>query len=316
MSENMEQKCQRFQKALDIFIERVEKDKWIQAVVLIGEISPQTIWSKEHLFLWVIEVDGVTKRRKSDGGDERLFRTYTEEDINIVIELIPRTRFKLMVEGNSRTAFTHNFFAKRILVHSKDSSIDRWFQQAHQLATSDQETSLMIATTWVIQPLKYIDQLIHTKKDIELARQELLGVAHSLAAIEIILRGEVYEHQPIYKAIDYNPQLFATVYQEILGRQRSMTKLKKALQAVREYLEQNHQHYLRPIIKFYQNKPHIVPLSQICDSFAHTQIYPWHIVCVCEWLCNKGFLEKISLPIRITKKSITDVEEPAYQVNK
>lgn len=316
MEKNLTEKCARFQNALDIFISRIAEDKWIQAVVLIGEICEETIWSKEHLFLWVIEVDNVTKRRKSDGGEERIFRTYVEDDINIIVELIPRTRFKLMVEGNSRTAFTHNFFAKRILVHSKDPSIDRWFSQANQLATSDQDTALMIAMTWVIHPLKYIDKLLHIKKDAELARQELIGVAHSLAAIEIILRGEIYEHELIYKALEYNPELFSVVYTEILGRQRSLAKLKKALQAVRDYVHGNDKRYLRPIIKFFKTHRQIVPLSLICDAFAHTQIYPWHIVSACEWLVDKEVLQKVSLPIHVTKKSTVDVEEPAYQWNK
>lgn len=315
MEKNLTEKCVRFQNALDIFISRIAEDKWIQAVVLIGEICEETIWSKEHLFLWVIEVDNVTKRRKSDGGEERIFRTYVEDDINIVVELIPRTRFKLMVEGNSRTAFTHNFFAKRILVHSKDPSIDRWFAQANQLATSDQDTALMIAMTWVIHPLKYIGRLLHIKKDAELARQELIGVAHSLAAIEIILRGEIYERELIYKALEYNPELFSVVYTEILGRQRSLAKLKKALQVVRDYVHENDKRYLRPLIKFFNTHRQIVPLSLICDTFAHTQIYPWHIVSACEWLAQKEVIEKVSLPIRVTKKSSVDVEEPAYQWN-
>ncbi|MEX2664997.1 hypothetical protein [Candidatus Uabimicrobium amorphum] len=315
MDKSLSEKCTRFQNALDMFVSRVSEDKWIQAVVLIGEISEETIWHKERLFLWVIEVDNVTKRRKSDGGDERIFRTYVEDDINIVVELIPRTRFKLMVEGNSRTAFTHNFFAKRLVVHSKDPSIDRWFTQANQLATSDQDTALLIAMTWVIHPLKYIDKLINIKKDAELARQELIGVAHSLASIEIILRGEIYEHQLIYKALDYNPDLFSVVYEDILGRQRSFSKLKKALQTVRDYVHENDTRYLRPLIKFFKAHRQIVPLSHICDNFAHTQIYPWHIASACEWLADKGVLEKVSLPIRVTKKSTVDVEEPAYQWN-
>ena len=55
-----------------------------------------------------------------------------------------------------------------------------------------------------------------------------------------------------------------------------------------------------------------VPLSQIADHFAHSQIYPGHIESACEWLEREGVVEKLAVPFRITKKSRTDVEEPAY----
>ena len=98
----------------------------------------------------VIEADGVSKRLKSDGKDERIFRTLCEDDINLHVELIPRSRFKQMIEGSSRTAFSCNFFAKRELIYCDDASIANWFEKANETATKDQEKELLVATTWVV----------------------------------------------------------------------------------------------------------------------------------------------------------------------
>ena len=54
-----------------------------------------------------------------------------------VREVIPRSRFKKMMEGASRRAFSCNFFATRQVVYSKDPSIDAWFKQADSVATKD-----------------------------------------------------------------------------------------------------------------------------------------------------------------------------------
>ena len=42
--------------------------------------------------------DGVSRRHESDGKDERLFRTLVEDDILIHAEVIPRSRFKRMID--------------------------------------------------------------------------------------------------------------------------------------------------------------------------------------------------------------------------
>src|SRR5262249_2874133 len=106
------EKVARFQAALDQLIERIAEDRYILAVVLVGSLTAETIWHRESLGLWIIEADGVSRRLPSDGNDERIFRILVENGIDVHAEVIPRSRFKKMVEGASRTAFSCNFFAE------------------------------------------------------------------------------------------------------------------------------------------------------------------------------------------------------------
>src|SRR5437868_1383430 len=106
-------KIARFQAALHQLIERIAEDRYVLAIVLVGSLSSETIWRREALGVWIIEADGVSRRLPSDGQDERIFRILVENGINIHAEVIPRSRFKKMVEGASRTAFSCNFFARR-----------------------------------------------------------------------------------------------------------------------------------------------------------------------------------------------------------
>src|SRR5579871_2600098 len=129
--ENDSEKVARFEAALNQFVERLAEDRYVLAAVLVGSLSPETIWSRQTLGLWIIEADGVSRRLPSDGNDERIFRILVENGINIHAEVIPRSRFKQMVEGASRTAFSCNFFAVREVVYSKDPSIESWFKKAN-----------------------------------------------------------------------------------------------------------------------------------------------------------------------------------------
>src|SRR5260221_8103456 len=99
MIESIFDKVARFEKALRLFLDRVRADPNLLAAVLVGSLTEETVWRRDAIHLWIIEKDGVTKRLRADGEEPRVFRTLVEEGVNLHVELIPRGRFKRMVEG-------------------------------------------------------------------------------------------------------------------------------------------------------------------------------------------------------------------------
>lgn len=301
-----------FNAALSEFIDRLREDPYVLAAVLVGSLDEETVWRRESLRLWIIEADGVTRRLKSDGQDERIFRTFAEAGINIHAEIISRSRFRRMIEGNSRTAFSCSFFAVRELVYSNDDSIESWFHNANRVATTDQSRELLAVITWAIHARRFARSLIDRRNDLTLTRQELIWAAHAVAHAEIVRNGEIYEHDAIYRAIDLQPDLFQVIYLDVIAGRGTKKTMLAALEAIEGYLEENADEFLKPLLKYLKKQRRVVPLSELSEHFAHTQLYPWHLESACEWLEENGLLEKVSAPFRITSKSRVDVEEPAY----
>ncbi len=306
------EKVARFEAALNQLIERVAEDRYILAIVLVGSLRAETIWHRESLGLWIIEADGVSRRLPSDGNDERVFRILVENGINMHAEIIARSRFKKMVEGASRTAFSCSFFAQRQMVYSKDPSIASWFKKANSMATKDQERELLTFSTWTIHAHRHARKRLDLKGDLELAAQETLGAAHSVAHTEIIRRGEVWEQDVIYRAIEGAPALFQTIYLDVLAKRKNRRVLSSALDAIDGYLDKHYQAHLKPLLGYLKKQNRVVPLSEMSDHFAFSQLHPWHLESACEWLERKGLLQKLSAPFKLTKRSQQRVEEPAY----
>jgi hypothetical protein len=306
------EKVARFQAALNQLTERIAADRYVLAIVLVGSLSEETIWRREALGLWIIEADGVSRRLPSDGDDERIFRILVENGINIHAEVIPRSRFKKMVEGASRTAFSCNFFAKRQIVYSKDASINAWFKRADSIATKDQERELLTFSTWTIHAHRHARKRLDLKGDLELAAQEILGAAHSVAHTEIIRQGQVWEQDVIYRAIEGASELFQTIYLDVLAKRKNRRVLSAALDAIDAYLDRHYRAHLKPLLAYLKKQNRVVPLSEMSDHFAFSQVHPWHLESTCEWLERKGSLEKVSAPFKLTKRSLERVEEPAY----
>lgn len=304
----------RFQAALDQLIDRVRQDRYILAVVQVGSLAPETIWERESLGVWIIEADDVTRRLPSDGKDERIFRILVEDGIDIHAEVIPRSRFRQMVEGSSRTTFSCSFFARRKVVYSADPSIEGWFEQANSVALKDQERELLAFSAWTIHAARHARKRLELKDDIDLAAQEVLWAAHSVAHTEIIRRGEVWEGDVIYRAIEGDRALFQTIYLDVLANPGDKRVLSAALDAVDGYLAGHHEAHLKPLLAFLRKEKRVLPLSEISDHFAFSQLYPWHLESACEWLEEKGLLQKLSAPFKLTRRSLERVEEPAYSL--
>jgi uncharacterized protein len=302
------EKVARFEAALNLLIERIAEDRYVLAMVLVGSLSSETIWQRESLGLWIIEADGVSRRLPSDGSDERVFRILVENGINIHAEVIPRGRFKKMVEGASRTAFSCNFFAERRIVYSKDPSIESWFKKANSIAIKDKERELLTFSTWTIHAHRHARKRLDIKGDLELAAQETLGAAHSVAHTEIIR----WEQDVIYRALEIAPALFQTIYLDVLSKRKNRRVLSTALDAIDGYLDKHYQAHLKPLLGYLKKQSRVVPLSEISDHFAFSQLHPWHLESACEWLERKGLLQKLSAPFKLTKRSLERVEEPAY----
>ncbi len=307
-----EEQVDRFEKALNHLIERVSEDRYVLAIVLVGSLSKETVWRRESISLWIIEADGVSRRLRSDGNDERIYRTLVEDGINIHAQVIPRSRFKMMVEGSSRTAFSCNFFAQRKLVYSNDPSIDSWFELANNVATKDQERELLTFTTWSIHAHRQAQKRLELKNDLEMAFQTILEAAHSVVCTEIIRIGQVWEQDVIYKAIEVNPRLFQIIYLDVLANRMNRQTLESALEEIDAYLDRHYQMHLKPLLSFLKKENRSVPLSEISDNFAFSAIFPWHLESACEWLERKGRLQKLSSPFKLTNRSHEPVEEPAY----
>ena len=302
----------RFEKALALFLERVRADPNLLAAVLLGSLSKETVWRRDSIALWLIEKDGVTKRLRADGEDPRVFRTLVEAGINLHVELIPRTRFKRMVEGSARTAFRYSFFARRKLVYCHDPSLAKWFEEADSMARRDQERELCIATSWLIHAHRHAMQLLENDQDPDLVFQELLGGAHCVAAAEVIASGEVHEGLLIHRGLELAPALMREVYSDLLTTPRTAANLGKILGRLDRYLEEHAEARLQLVLRYLRKEKRLVALSELADQFAHSQLYPWHLESACEWLERKGRLGKFSAPFGLTKMSRVEVEEPAY----
>ena len=133
-----------------------------------------------------------------------------------------------------------------------------------------------------------------------------------MAAAEVIAAGEVFEGLTINRALQLAPETMKELYDDLLKGSRTRPKLRKKLAGFEAYLEKHAEVRLQPALRYLKREKRLVPLSELSDFFAHSQLFPWHLESACEWLEEKKRIGKFSAPFALTKLSRVEAEEPAY----
>src|SRR5262249_16331305 len=123
-----------FNEALTSLVERLKQDRYILAAILYGSLSHDQVWEKSDIDLLRV---GTEEKRPA-----RSF-CLVENGINIHATLVPRSRFKAMLEGSLQSSMVHASFAKSRLLFSHDETLREYYEGARRVGDADREWQLL-----------------------------------------------------------------------------------------------------------------------------------------------------------------------------
>jgi hypothetical protein len=216
------------------------------------------------------------------------------------------------VEGSAHNSFAHSFLAKGRLLYTHDPTVADLCGRLQSIGARDTEVQLLRAATHALAPIYKARKWFITRRDLEYTALWILYAATPLAQMEVFGRRLLADREVIPQAAALNPSFFGCIYTSLLNAPKTPAAVEAALDAIDAYLEEHYEAHLKPLLDYLKKQDRVVPLSEISDHFAFSQVHPGHLEGACEWLERKGLLEKVSAPFKLTKRSLERVEEPAY----
>ena len=293
---------ERYQVALDLFTEKVERDDHILAAILFGSLSYDEVWEQSDIDIYLVS------------RDEKLRRTgfaLVENDVNFHVVLYPRQRFKQMLEGSMQSSFFHASFAKSTLLFSRDETISEYYEDKDRLGSRDRDIQLMKAASWAMPTLAKAEKFYHVKRDMHYAFLWLMHVVEALARVETLSNGEVAQREVIHQAIRFNPAFFNAIYTDLIDGPKDEETIGKALEMIDEYLMDRVTDIYKPLYDFLTEEQGARTATEITERFTKVA-QASEISMACEWLADRDVIEKVSAPVRLTKNSQVSMEEAAY----
>lgn len=298
---------QRYEKAVGDFVERVKQDPHILAAILFGSLSYDAVWAKSDIDLMLIGPESKSNPKKSAAKAFAL----TEGGLNIHAVLWPRSEFRQLIEGSLQSSFMHSSFAKSKLLFSRDPSIQELYENVHTLGSRDQQVQVLRAATNVLPILYKAEKWLVVKKDPDYSFLWIMHCVETLARVEVYLDGQIAGREVIQQALAINPKLFKAIYTDLIAGRKTTKEIAAALTLINQYMTKKARALFGPVLDYLANAGAPRSATEIDTHFAG-QMNISHMHSACEWLADKGMIEQLATPIRLTEKSPAAMNELAF----
>jgi predicted nucleotidyltransferase len=292
-----------FTRALDALVAEVKQDRTVLAAILCGSLSHDTVWDKSDIDLALVTVD--------DRATHEHGLSLYADGVNTHAFLMSRTEFRRLVEGSVANSFEHSLLAKGRLLYTHDESITALCERLHTMGDRDRQMQLLSAGTAVLPSLYKARKWFVTRKDLDYTALWILYAATPLARIEVIGAGQLADREVILQAMKINPDFFKTVYRDLLNAKKTVGAVEAALDAIDEYLAKRTTQLYGPVIDHLRDVRETRSATDIEDHFSRN-FGVSHVTTVCEYLADRGLLGKASVPVKLTRRSNTEVQEMAF----
>jgi RNA polymerase sigma factor (sigma-70 family) len=290
-----------FNEALEAFVEKVKRDRYIVAAILFGSLSHDTVWRKSDIDVMLVGRDEKTQKE--------LY--LVENGVNIHAYLIPRGKFRQKIEGALQGSFMHSAFALSTLLYSTDDSIRAYYADVKTLGARDRQLRLMAAGGSALGTLAKAEKWLLTRRDLSYSFVWIMYTLDSLARIEVLLHEEITTREVLPRALKLNPAFFGKVYEDLIHEPKDETTIRCALELIEDYLDRHLRRLFGPILDHLAEQGGIRTTTDL-DAYFKKQVQTESLANVYEWLADKGIIQKVPSPVRLTSKSQVDVDEAAY----
>lgn len=292
----------RYEEALELFVTRVKQDRSIVAAILYGSLAYDEVWEKSDIDIMLIGRDDKTTDR---------FYVLVENGITLHAQVIPRSKFKAGVESNLQGVWTQSVMARSRLLFSTDESIQEYYENVHHVGSRDREMHILGAASSVISLLTKAEKWLVVKNDPVYSFTYLVHLMHSLAEIEVLWHAAVPGREVIQQALAYNPGFFTALYTDLARGPKDAETMRWAIQQVYAYLDERRGVIFKPILRYLSAVGSVRSASEI-EDYLQQRSHIGGLSVMCEWLADRGVLQQVATPLRLTEKSRVTMDEAAY----
>ena len=273
------------------------------AVILCGSLAHDKVWAKSDIDLVLVTIDD----KKVDSTDLALYA----DGVNVHAFLIPRGKFRQMVEGSVRNSFMHSLLAKGRLLYTHDQTIADLCAGLGEIGERDTQVQLLRAATSALPAIYKAHKFFVTRGDLDYTALWILYAATPLAQVEVIGARLLADREVIPQAMKLNAAFFKTIYADLLNAKKTRRSVQTALDAIDGYVSERATTLFGPVIDYLREIGEARGSSEIEDHFKRNFDVSG-VTTVCEYLSDQGIIGKASTPTRLTRKGNVEVQELAF----
>ena len=295
---------ERYRAALDSFVAKVRQDPYVIAVILCGSLAHDKVWHRSDIDMVLV------------GRDEKHpIREYAllEDGITIHAIMFSRSRFKQVLERSVQSSFFHSYLAKSTLIYTTDESLRDYYADITRLGAADRDIALLGIAARLAPTLTKAEKWLYAKNDPAYSYLWVQYAMTLLAQIEVLLHNEITGREVVQQAMKYNPDFFNAIFFDLLDKPKDFPTVKRVLDAINAYLDERRDALFGPIFEYLAAANGPRTATEI-DTFFRKRMpsSEMGVGTAVEWLAERGAIQQLATPLRLTEKSRPSVDEATY----
>lgn len=299
----------KYQAAFDSFLEKVKADDAIIAAYLYGSLARGDVWEKSDLDVFLVTKD-----------ERREMETFAliEDEITFHCTVFSRSRFRRSHERVMRGSPGHQIYTSGKLVYTRDESLHDYFKDTAMVGERDREYLLLYIGMEALGFIHDVQKALISHQDPLYAFIWLVHLVQCLAALETVSHKEIIQREVVQQALRLNPQDFNRLFIELINTEKDLPSMHRQLALSEAYIAERTWVIFAPLLSFLEERGNVVSASEIFQYFNPrllTEHGDYRLIGACEWLVERGVLQKVSASVKLTLRSRMTVDEPAYSYN-
>jgi len=298
----------KYQDVLASFVEEIKQDHHVICILHDAENLNKEFITEESVMLISIIV--------KDDTYEQFYYTCIHEEITF--EIVVWGRLQIIQDLSQQVRFgglmRYSGFAKHEVLFSRDDQFVKQFNDVRQMSAQTFSAYLLEETAHVLAHMANIRKHLTLNQDTTYCQYLFLTISERLAKIEHLLRRLPIPDDVVVATSVFNPELMDDFNTKAMKESWSMDTCNQALQRLETYLIGHIDTLMKPIRQLFRKYKKDILTG--ADLYLNFEIPGWALLPLLQFLCDKGDLTLVTVPVKLTKKSKVELEDIAiFYVN-
>ncbi|MFX0050955.1 MAG: nucleotidyltransferase domain-containing protein [Candidatus Hodarchaeota archaeon] len=293
---------QKFDKALELFMNRVKTDNSILAVFVLGSYANGIVWEKSDIDMVIVT------------NEERVLQDLIiirESDVQINAYIISRNDYRRNQQRFLQGSIAHHMLSTSKLIHSSDRGISEFNRDMFSVAERDKELQILVRSEMLVGNIHKLKKTLYIEESLEKSFNWLILASQEIARILIFLEGKIPGRDILTQAQEETThEILDDIVNNVFKKGFSKENVEYALNLIEDFLIKNTKQFFRPLFDYLTEGIGERSHSELDLHFQKTTGFQGlTLVESITWLTDQGILMLGVKPKRITARSRVTVDE-------
>jgi len=288
---------EKYDAALELFVERAKQDTQVLGIILFGSLAHNRVHERSNINIMVVTKEG------RDG-----YKRVVENGIPFDIGIYNINAFRRNIFGRRRVAY-HQSLSRSRLLFSRDNSIDDLYKNiSESISGQDQAINRVLYHGATHYDLYKAEKFLFIKDEPEYAMWFLVYALSEIGYLMCYMNGIFPPREVILQAKKLYPDFYTPLYENLLNSTASKEIIEHTIREAYKFLDEHALKNFELLLNFISNNEGTATEKELNTYARDKGLYFMDM----DYLQRRRIIRRTYAPVKLTKKGRIEYHMPQY----